>query len=114
MEANGLPTVVMGCAKDIVEQAGVPRFWFSNFPLGHSAGKPHDSTSQDQTLLGALSMFDQTKTAPTTITSPQRWAADDAWEADFMRIDHLDKAAIAKLRAVQEEARAAKRRITNG
>src|SRR5204862_8193502 len=29
LEANGLPTVVMGCAKDIVEYCGVPRFVFS-------------------------------------------------------------------------------------
>ena len=42
LEANGIPTVVMGCAKDIVEHAAVPRFLFSDFPLGNSAGKPHD------------------------------------------------------------------------
>ena len=28
LEANGISTVVMGCAKDIVEHAGVPRFLF--------------------------------------------------------------------------------------
>ena len=33
----------MGCAKDIVEQAGVPRFLFSDFPLGNPAGKPKDT-----------------------------------------------------------------------
>ena len=32
LEANGIATVVMGCAKDIVEHAGVPRFLFSDFP----------------------------------------------------------------------------------
>ena len=42
LEANGIATVVMGCAKDIVEHAAVPRFLFSDFPLGNSAGKPHD------------------------------------------------------------------------
>ena len=42
LEANGISTVVMGCAKDIVEHAAVPRFLFSDFPLGNSAGKPHD------------------------------------------------------------------------
>jgi hypothetical protein len=29
LEADGLPTVIMGCAKDIVEHCGVPRFLFS-------------------------------------------------------------------------------------
>ena len=46
LEANGIATVVMGCAKDIVEHAVVPRFLFSDFPLGNSAGKPHDVASQ--------------------------------------------------------------------
>jgi D-proline reductase (dithiol) PrdB len=36
LEANGIPTVIMGCAKDIVEFAGVPRFLFNDFPLGNS------------------------------------------------------------------------------
>ena len=48
LEANGIPTVVMGCAKDIVEHAAVPRFLFSDFPLGNSAGRPDDVASQDQ------------------------------------------------------------------
>ena len=43
LEANGISTVVMGCAKDIVEHAAVPRFLFCDFPLGNSAGKPHDA-----------------------------------------------------------------------
>ena len=42
LEANGIAAVVMGCAKDIVEHAAVPRFLFSDFPLGNSAGRPHD------------------------------------------------------------------------
>ncbi len=54
LEAFGIPTVVMGCAKDIVEHAQVPRFLFSDFPLGNSAGKPHDVASQDRTLELAL------------------------------------------------------------
>ncbi|MGY3465392.1 cytochrome c1 [Bradyrhizobium sp. LM6.11] len=49
LEANGIPTVIMGCAKDIIEHAAVPRFLFSDFPLGNSAGKPHDIASQAQT-----------------------------------------------------------------
>ena len=32
LERNGLPTVIMGCAKDIIEHVGVPRFLFSDFP----------------------------------------------------------------------------------
>ena len=45
LEAAGLPTVVMGAAKDIVELCGVPRFLFSDFPLGNAAGRPRDIAS---------------------------------------------------------------------
>ena len=61
LEANGISTVVMGCAKDIVEHAAVPRFLFSDFPLGNSAGKPHDAASQALTLELALRVLE---TAP--------------------------------------------------
>ena len=61
LEANGISTVVMGCAKDIVEHAAVPRFLFSDFPLGNSAGKPHDPASQAFTLELALRVLE---TAP--------------------------------------------------
>ena len=50
LEAHGIPTVIMGCAKDIVEYVGVPRFLFSDFPLGNAAGKPNDPHSQAATL----------------------------------------------------------------
>ena len=50
LEANGIPTMIMGAAKDIVEHCGVPRFLFSDFPLGNSAGKPFDVESQAATL----------------------------------------------------------------
>ena len=43
LEADGIATVVMGCAKDIVEYVGVPRLLFSDFPLGNAAGRPNDA-----------------------------------------------------------------------
>jgi hypothetical protein len=50
IEANVLPTILMGYAKDIVEHAAVPRFVFSDFPVGNAAGKPREVPSQDRTL----------------------------------------------------------------
>src|SRR5207245_2604684 len=51
----------MGCARDIVEHCGVPRFLFSDFPLGNSAGRPFDSASQAATLEPALRVADVVK-----------------------------------------------------
>jgi D-proline reductase (dithiol) PrdB len=59
LERNGIPTVVMGAAKDIVELTGVPRFLFSDFPLGNSCGKPHEPDTQAFTLDLALKVLDR-------------------------------------------------------
>ena len=42
LEESGVATVVVGSARDIVEEAGVPRFVFVDFPLGNPCGKPGD------------------------------------------------------------------------
>ncbi len=57
LEAAGIATVVLGCAKDIVEHVGVPRLLFSDFPLGNAAGRPHDPGAQDMTLELALKLL---------------------------------------------------------
>jgi D-proline reductase (dithiol) PrdB len=98
LEAHGIATVLMGCARDIVEWVGVPRFAFSDFPLGNSAGKPFDVESQAATLAQALELFDGADVPRTTAASPQRWSDDDAWKADFMNIDAMPAAEIAQRR----------------
>jgi D-proline reductase (dithiol) PrdB len=40
LEANGIPTVIIGSARDVVEHCGVPRFYFTDFPLGNPCGHP--------------------------------------------------------------------------
>lgn len=104
-EAAGVPTVIMGCAKDIVEHVGVPRLLFSDFPLGNAAGKPGDEASQALTLGLALDLLETAQAPRTTLQSPLRWREDAAWKRDFCRIDHLSTAEIARLRAAHEEHR---------
>ena len=98
LEANGLPTVIMGCAKDIVEQCGVPRFLFSDFPLGNSAGRPFDVESQAATLELALRVLETAPAARTTVQSPQRWRDDASWKLDFYDLDKLTPEQIAERR----------------
>ena len=89
LEGNGIPTVIMGAAKDIVEHCGVPRFLFSDFPLGNSAGKPHDAESQAQTLELALRVLETAPGPRTTVQSPQRWSDDASWKLDFNNLAKL-------------------------
>ncbi|MGH7154476.1 MAG: glycine/sarcosine/betaine reductase selenoprotein B family protein [Acetobacteraceae bacterium] len=99
LEANGISTVVMGCAKDIVEHAAVPRFLHSDFPLGNSAGRPHDVASQDQTLALALRVLEAAPGARTTMQSPLRWAADARWKLDYLNLERIGAEELARRRA---------------
>ena len=99
LEANGIPTVVMGCAKDIIEHAAVPRFLFSDFPLGNSAGKPHDMASQAQTLELALKVLETASGPQTTMQSPLRWSEDASWKLDYNNVAQLSPEELARRRA---------------
>lgn len=98
LESNGLPTVIMGCAKDIVEHCGVPRFLFSDFPLGNSAGRPFDPESQAATLELALRVLESAPGPRTTVQSPQRWSDDASWKLDYNDLSKLTPEAIAERR----------------
>ena len=99
LEANGIPTVVMGCAKDIVEYVGVPRFLFSDFPLGNPVGRPNDPQSQEFTLNLALRVLESAPSSRTTVQSPLRWSDNPEWKLDFSNIDRLSPDEIARRRA---------------
>jgi D-proline reductase (dithiol) PrdB len=98
LEADGIPTVIMGCAKDIVEHCGVPRFLFSDFPLGNSAGRPFDADSQAATLELALRVLETAPAARTTVQSPQRWREDASWKLDYSNVATLTPEEIAEKR----------------
>jgi hypothetical protein len=98
LEDNGIPTVIMGCAKDIVEHCGVPRFLFSDFPLGNSAGRPRDVESQTATLELALRVLETAPAARTTVQSPLRWRDDASWKLDFSDLSKLTPEEIAERR----------------
>lgn len=99
LEANGIPTVILGSAKDIVEHCGVPRFLFSDFPLGNSAGKPNDAESQAATMTLALQVLDTAPAARTTVQSPQRWSESVTWKLQFQNVDYLSADEITRRRA---------------
>jgi len=105
LEANGIPTVIMGCAKDIVELCGVPRFLFSDFPLGNAAGKPGDLNSQAETLAMALDLLASATGPRTTRQSPQRWNQNGEWKLDFQNIERIPAEEIARRRAEFDEVK---------
>jgi hypothetical protein len=106
LEANGISTVLMGCAKDIPEYCGVPRFLFSDFPLGNAGGKPHDLASQQQTLGLALDLLETAFVARSTVQSPQCWPGDSIWKLDYSNPDRTPTQELVRLRAAADAAKA--------
>jgi D-proline reductase (dithiol) PrdB len=106
LEENGISTVVMGSAKDIVEYAGVPRFLFSDFPLGNSAGRPGDRHSQSLTLGLAIDLLAAAPAARTTVQSPLKWRDDPDWKLDYCNIERLSNEELMAKRAEFNRAKA--------
>lgn len=111
LEQRGIATVVMGCAKDIVERVGVSRLLFSDFPLGNGAGRPHDRDAQRRTLALALDLLEHAIAARTTVQSPLRWSADADWKLDYCNIERLSADELVRRRAAFDETKRVARRL---
>ncbi|HSM39934.1 MAG TPA: glycine reductase [Afifellaceae bacterium] len=110
LEAAGIATVVMGCAKDIVEHVGVPRLLFSDFPLGNAAGRPHDPASQRETVEMAIRLLAEAPGPRTTVRSPLKWQGASDWKLDYSNVERVNPEEIAAKRRefdrVKEQAKA--------
>ena len=111
LEEAGIPTVVMGAAKDIVEYCGVPRFLFSDFPLGNAAARPNDPASQDLNFDLALRLLESAPAPRTTVQSPLVWSQDPAWKLDYYNLESLSEQEVARLRDEAERARVTAREL---
>ncbi len=107
LESAGIPTILLACAKDIVEHCGVPRVMFSDFPLGNAAGKPNDPASQAATLELAFRTLETAPAARTTVQSPQRWSASHAWKQDYSNVARVSAQELARLRSENDRAKEA-------
>ena len=112
LEEHGVATVVLGCARDIVEHCGVPRFAFSDFPLGNAAGRPFDEDSQRLTLDLALDLLESARAARTTVQSPLAWSDDPGWKADFCDVSRIPPSELAARRGAFEAEKARGREVS--
>ena len=105
LEANGIPTVVMASARDIVEQAGVARLLFTDFPLGNPCGAPYDVEMQRAITSMALDLFEDARFPRTTVQTPYQWPTDE-WRRNFMLItpEKLEELRVAGEKRRQEQA----------
>lgn len=91
LEANGIPTVILGSARDIVEQCGVARFVFTDFPLGNPTGKPYDSAMQRAIVAYGLDVLESARFPRTTVQTPFTWDDSAWWRDNYMRVDDTNR-----------------------
>ena len=103
LEEHGIATVVIGSARDVVEECAVPRFLFSDFPLGNPCGRPYDTEMQRVILGYALDLLESATLPRTTVQTPFVWSEDASWKDRYARVD---PESADKLRAAGEQRRA--------
>lgn len=81
LEENGIPTVVVANARDIVEHCGVARLYFTDFPLGSPIGEPFNADMQRQVIAGALDLLESATEPRTTAEAPVKWTNGEGWKA---------------------------------
>ncbi|MEZ5229831.1 MAG: hypothetical protein R2710_25165 [Acidimicrobiales bacterium] len=85
IEEAGIPTVVIGSARDIVEECGVPAS-SSSTSLGNPCGKPYDAEMQRSIVGLGLDLLERAFVPRTTVQAPVVWDADDGWRERFMHV----------------------------
>jgi hypothetical protein len=120
LEANGIPTVIVGSALDVVEHCGVPRFLFTDFPLGNPCGHPGRRDMQKQIVRQAVELLETACAPRTTVQAPFSWKEDDPdWRSRYGRVDPAERerllvAGEARRRQRGERAAARPARTTDG
>ncbi len=102
LEAAAIPTVLIGSARDIVEEIGVARFLFVDFPLGYPAGRPGHRDQQSRICAQSLDLLEQAWAPRTTVQADARWG-DDGWRANYMRVDAATATSLASAGASRRE-----------
>ena len=102
----------MGSARDIVEECGVSRFVYTDFPLGNPTGKPGDVEMQSAITGIALDLLERAWEPRTTVQTPFVWDAEanEHWRYHFMKVDDSNRDALAtagdQRRSAQEKVKA--------
>jgi len=98
--------VVIGSGRDVVEECGVARFLFVDFPLGNPCGKPWDVAMQRTVVAAGLDLLERAWQPRTTVQCSEIWSIEDdeVWRERFMRVDAGNREKLA--RAGEERRRA--------
>jgi D-proline reductase (dithiol) PrdB len=93
--------LVLGSARDIIDKVGVPRFAFTDLPLGNPVGPAHDHEQQRHILRDSLTFAESASHARSSVILPVEWSGAANWRETYMSIDDHES-----LRLAGEERRA--------
>jgi len=105
LEEHKIPTVVVGSARDIVEECGVARFLFTDFPLGNPFGRPWDKEMQSAIMGMALNLLQSAWQPRTTVQTPFIWPEDETWRKGFMHVSEEQREELRKAGEVRRAQR---------
>ena len=115
LETNGIPTVIIGSALDVVEHCGVPRFYFTDFPLGNPCGHPWAGDMQREIVRNALKLFEAATAPRTTVRSPFAWKEDGAiWRPRYGRVTLENREQLLKLGNERRAKQAGVKKVAAG
>ena len=84
-----LPTVCVGSALDIFQSGKPPRAVFTNYPLGHSSGRPFDKDDQISIIKSALDLFESNNVKTRLRILDNDWG-DQTWQVEASSTEGID------------------------
>jgi len=82
LETNGIVTLCMSSALDIIEAGNPPRTTFLDYPLGHTAGKPFDPDDQYSVVRASVLALDRFSQPGEIDHLANRWSNDETWKLE--------------------------------
>ncbi|MFP6811400.1 MAG: hypothetical protein VB960_10170 [Pseudohongiellaceae bacterium] len=95
LEANGIPTLIIGSAIDVVEHCGVPRYLHSDFPLGNPCGKPYDKDMQRSIINQGVAMLHAVTKPNSSERTPYEWG-ENSWRDDYSKVDDSNREELSR------------------
>ena len=82
LEAEGITTIFMASAQDIIEAGNPPRTTFLDYPLGHTAGKLFNTDDQCSVVRAGVLGLERALRPGEIDHLPNRWSADETWRQE--------------------------------
>ncbi len=81
VEASGVPTLVIGTVRDLMELSPAPRAVFVDYPVGRTFGPPNQPARHREVLRSALELLPSFVRYGQILDLPLTWNGPDrAWE----------------------------------